>query len=242
LIVASTVDPEAFVREFVELFLENQLLNGFLSTPEYHRQVASLRGAEPAAFARQLFNDSPAIVDGPLGPYRIVHLREADGGQFPFLQMLAQEPLPQRRTLSCFVGHRFFKDIERSLRFNLVHMLEPHSIALRWSGYDLSSTDIFRGIVDGIREADLCIFDNLGTLNRPNVYIEIGIAHALGKPMLVCEYVGRKRRVLDSGSVPSDLQGLFRIQYRTYEDLCRQLYFGLPAFLHANGLRGNADR
>jgi hypothetical protein len=75
----------------------------------------------------------------------------------------------------------------------------------------------------------------LGTLNRPNVYIEIGIAHVLAKPMLVSEYLGPRskgrRTIADTGSVPSDLQGLLRIQYRSYEDLCRQLYFGLPVFL-----------
>jgi hypothetical protein len=235
--VTDSVDPEQFVREFLEAFLESELLDGALTTPEYHEQVSEIRRAEWTGFCRDLFALTPKAVEGPLGPCRLFYLREADGSQFPFLQMLKKDAAPERRRLSCFVGHRFLKGIERSLRFNLVHMLEPHGVTLRWSGYDLSSRDIFRGIVDGIRESDLCIFDNLGTLNRPNVYIEIGIAHALGKPMLVCEYVGRKRRVLDTGSVPSDLQGLFRIQYRTYEDLCRQLYFGLPAFLHSNALR-----
>lgn len=235
--MTSSIDSEEFVREFVEGFLEGQLLNGILSTPDYYDRVAGIRRAELTTFCQDLFAHSPAAVEGPLGPCRLFYLREADGSQFPFLQMLKKDAAPERRKLSCFVGHRFLKGIERSLRFNLVHMLEPHGVALRWSGYDLSSRDLFRGIVDGIRESDLCIFDNLGTLNRPNVYIEIGIAHALGKPMLVCEYVGRKRRILDTGSVPSDLQGLFRIQYRTYEDLCRQLYFGLPAFLHSNALR-----
>ena len=110
------------------------------------------------------------------------------------------------------MGHRFLPNIERSLRFNLVHLFSPHGIDLRWSGYDLSARDVFAEIVSGIRSADLCFFDNLGTLNKPNVYIEIGIAHALGKPMLVSEYRGarpqRKTKIPDTGSVPSDLQGL----------------------------------
>jgi hypothetical protein len=115
-----------------------------------------------------------------------------------------------------------------------VHLLSPYGIDLRWSGYDLSARDVFDEVVYGIKSADLCVFDNLGTLNRPNVYIEVGIAHALGKPMLVCEYAGgkaeRRRRIADTGSVPSDLQGLFRIQYRSYEDLCRQLYSTCRSF------------
>lgn len=180
--------------------------------------------------------DSPEPVDlGFYGSFRVVYLREPDEGRFPFLQRIVRGDSP-RRDLTCFIGHRFLKNIEKSLRFNLVHLLEPHGIHLRWSGYDLSAQDVFEDIVSGIRNADLCIFDNLGTLNRPNVYIEIGIAHAFGVPMLVCEYKGR-RRVPDTGSVPSDLKGLFRIQYQSYQDLCRQLYFGLPLFLKGHGLR-----
>ena len=56
--------------------------------------------------------------------------------------------------------------------------------------------------------------------------------------MLVCEYVGkgRKKIAADTGSVPSDLQGLLRITYQSYEDLSRKLYFGLPLFLERHGL------
>jgi hypothetical protein len=139
------------------------------------------------------------------------------------------------------VGHRFLADIERSLRFNLIHLFEPYKVSLRWSGYDLTARDVFQDIVSGIKESDLCFFDNLGTLNKPNVYIEIGMAHVLGKPMLVSEYAGPgskgRRKIPDTGSVPSDLQGLLRIQYQSYEDLCKQLYFGLPVFLERHGLR-----
>jgi hypothetical protein len=144
------------------------------------------------------------------------------------------------KRLVCFVGHRFLKGIEQSLHFNLVHILSPFGVVLRWSGYDLTAQDIFADVIAGIREADVCVFDNLGTLNRPNVYIEIGIAHALGKPMMVCEYTGGRsgggRRIADTGSVPSDLQGLFRIQYRSYEELCRRIHFSFPLFLARHGL------
>ncbi len=192
--------------------------------------------------SQQLFDNSPKPVQfGKYGLFRIVKLREPDGSDFPFLQRVATRPAGRRsQKLVCFVGHRFLENIEKALRFNLVHLFEPHEIILRWSGYDLSARNLFEDIVTGIRNADLCIFDNLGTLNRPNVYIEIGIAHALGKPMLVCEYVGPtsrgRKRVPDTDSVPSDLQGLLRIQYRSYEDLCRKLYFGLPTFLKGNNL------
>lgn len=235
--MTSPVEQAVFVREFFSSFLENHLLNGLISTQEYYRHVSSLNDdTYLSSVTRQLFADSPEPLDfGSYGAFRVVYLREPNDGCFPFLQRIVRNS-PARKDLTCFVGHRFLKNIEKSLRFNLVHLLEPYDVHLRWSGYDLSAQDVFEDIVSGIKNADFCIFDNQGTLNRPNVYIEIGIAHAVGVPMLVCEYTGR-RRVPDTGSVPSDLQGLFRIQYQSYQDLCRQLYFGFPVFLKRHGLR-----
>ena len=238
--LASPAEPAAFLREFVIRFFESRLLDGSVSVDEYYDRVSAINKNEGlTAISRRLFENSPEAVhlDG-YGPLRVIELREPDGSRFPFLQGLTMPAPRERRRLICFVGHRFLKNIEQSLRFNLVHLLSPYGIDLRWSGYDLSARDVFHEIVHGIDLADLCLFDNLGTLNRPNVYIEIGIAHALGKPMVVCEYAGEtgRRKIPDTGSVPSDLQGLFRIQYVSYEDLCQQLYFNLPPFLRRNGL------
>jgi hypothetical protein len=235
--VAYPVEPAAFLREFVSSFFESRLLSGAVSVDEYHDRLAAIRKDKRfATLSRRLFEDAPEPVqlDG-YGQLRIVEPREPDGSRFPFLQGLAAPEPSDRKQLTCFVGHRFLPTIENSLRFNLVHLLSPYRIGLRWSGYDLSARDVFDEIVRGIATADLCLFDNMGTLNRPNVYIEIGIAHALGKPMMVCEYAGDtaegREKIADTGSVPSDLKGLFRIQYRSYEELCRQLCFNLPLFL-----------
>jgi len=235
-------EPVVFVREFLTSFLESRLVNGRISTGEYHDLLSALRkNPSLTSVSRRLFESSPDPIDlKGYPPLRIIYLREPDGSEFPFLQGLASRDVPVRGNLTCFVGHRFLKNIEKSLRFNLIHLFEPYGIALRWSGYDLGAKELFNEIISGIRSADLCFFDNLGTLNRPNVYIEIGIAHVLAKPMLVSEYLGPgskgRKRIPDTGSVPSDLHGLLRIQYRSYEDLCKQLYFGLPVFLERHDL------
>jgi hypothetical protein len=237
------VEPEVFVREFLLGFLESRLVNGLISTDEYHDQRAGLsRDGSLGDLSRQLFANAPEPVElANYGRVRIVPLREPDGHEFPFLQGLAKGDWPSRDYLVCFVGHRFLKNIEWSLRFNLVHLFEPYNVSLRWSGYDLNARGILEDVVSGIRDSDLCFFDNLGTLNKPNVYIEIGIAHALGKPMLVSEYLGPgtrgRRKIPDTGSVPSNLEGLLRIPYRSYQDLCRQLYFGLSVFLERHCFR-----
>jgi hypothetical protein len=115
--------------------------------------------------------------------------------------------------------------------------LEPYEIRIGWAGIDLNSGGLFDGIIAEIRSSHFCIFDNLGTLNRPNVYIEAGIAYAVRKPFILCEYTGQRNAIRDSGSMPSDLTGLLRVQYKTYRDLCEQLYFGLPDFLKRHVLR-----
>jgi len=232
-------EPAEFLRGFLKEFIENQLVNSLMTPDEYQNYLGGLqRDARLADISQELFASSPKPLPVPsFGRLRLIFLREPDGAQFPFLQGMKRSNSPIGKKTTCFVGHRFVEEIETSLRFNLIHLFEPHRIALRWSGYDLSSKDIFEDIVAGIRSADFCLFDNLGTLNRPNVYIEIGIAYALDKPMVVCEYVGKgRKRVHDTGSVPSDLQGLFRIQYRSYEELTRKLYFGLPMFLDRHRL------
>jgi hypothetical protein len=237
------VDPAVFVRGFLSDFFEAQFVNGLIPIDEYYDFLASFNDGLLADISDKLFTRSPHRIHAEgFGDLRLVYLREPDGSEFPFLQGLAKPSRSGKKKLSCFVGHRFLPTIEKSLRFNLRHLFEPYEIEICWSGYDLGAQDVFQQIVSAIKSADLCFFDNLGTLNKPNVYIEIGMAHILGKPMLVSEYSGPgsrgRRKIPDTGSVPSDLQGLLRIQYQSYEDLCKELYFGLPAFLDKNGLRG----
>jgi len=235
--VSEPTDPDVFLRNFLEELFESQFVNGFLSTDQYHDLCSNLRtNPQLSKVAHRLFESSPKPIRvETYGKLRVIYLREFDGPTFPFVQGLISRK--GREKLTCFVGHRFLRNIEDSLRFNLVHLFEPHAITLKWAGGDLSAKDIFKGILKGIRRADLCLFDNLATSNKPNVYIEIGIAYALRKPMLFCEYVGTGgNTALKGDSVPSDLQGLLRIQYQTYQELCRKLYFGLPSFLDCHRL------
>jgi hypothetical protein len=237
--VSRPVDPVVFVHEFLREFLETRFVTGIISTKEYYSLFPSLRDRLLSGVCEELFarSPTPVHVEG-FGDLRLIYLREPDGSEFPFLQRLTKQPSSSRKKFVCFVGHRFLENIERSLRFNLAHLFEPYRVSLRWSDYNLAARDVFQSIVSGIRNADLCFFDNLGTLNKPNVYIEVGIAHVLGKPMLVSEYSGPgskgRRKIPDTGSVPSDLQGLLRIQYQSYEYLCRNLYFRLPIFFKEN--------
>jgi hypothetical protein len=124
---------DAFVREFLDGFLENRFINGSLTSDAYHAHRVALHAEEFRRAAEALFAASPSPVEVPgYGPLRIVQLREMNGTEFPFLQGL----LPTRTTKSrvtCFIGHRFLREIEGPLRFNLAHLLNPYGARLKWS-------------------------------------------------------------------------------------------------------------
>ncbi|HYN15274.1 MAG TPA: hypothetical protein VES66_05740 [Terriglobales bacterium] len=133
--------------------------------------------------------------------------------------------------LRCFLGHRFTKAITRSLRHNLRHVLEPSNVQLDWSGIDLNASGFFDEIIQKIRKADFCIFDNRSASEKPNVYIEAGIAYVLEKPFILANYQGNRL------GVPSDLSHILNLPYKNYRDLTKTMYFNLPVFLRDTGLR-----
>lgn len=135
------------------------------------------------------------------------------------------------RRLKCFLGNRFVPAISDSLRMNLRCVLEPSRVELVWSGKDLAATGFFDDIVEQIQTCDFCIFDNRSTDEKPNVYIEAGIAYALKKPFILANYKGNHL------PIPSDLKHILNIPYTNYKDLCKTLYFNLPLFLRDSGLR-----
>jgi len=237
--------PHKFVRDFLISFLENQFTCGLLRFSEFARYTAAIETHDLKRLAAQLFAHSPSSVEMPGGgSLRLVHLREIDGTQFPFLVALPGSSPARRAHVNCFVGHRFIPRISEPLRLNLAYLLEPHGIRLDWSAQDLSATQLFGDIVSAIRSAGMCFFDTRETSTKPNVYIEVGIAYALGIPTILTEYLGPvgNKRAKSVANVPSDLQGLFRIEYRTYEELCRRLYFGLPNFIAKNHVRSTRRR
>jgi hypothetical protein len=154
---------------------------------------------------------------------------DPDHGRFNLFEM-RWSGRRRRPRLTCFVGHRFTRAISGALRFNLRHCLEPSNIALVWSGMDLNAAGFFDAIIRQIRACDFCIFDNRRAEQKPNVYIESGIAYALGKPFIFADYRGNRIRI------PSDLRHITTIPYDGYRDLTRRLYFQLPIFLRASRL------
>jgi len=104
-------------------------------------------------------------------------------------------------------------------------------LELIWSDMDMSADAFFSKTVREMEKADFCIFDNRGAEEKPNVYIEAGIAYIRRKPFIMANYLGNRMQV------PSDLTHINTVAYRSYADLMKQVYFRLPVFLRDNRLR-----
>lgn len=212
-------------------WLDTAFRNGLINRHKREEALSGMQRHLPAIVAG-LNNRGRAQLRLGTGTLRLF-LREGldpHNGRFNIFEI--QWPRRRRhRRLHCFVGHRFVKSVSNSLRLNLRHVLEPSNIKLAWSGMDIAAVGFFDDIIRRIRACDFCIFDNRWASERPNVYIEVGIAYALAKPFILANYQGNRI------GVPSDLTHILNIPYKSYADLCRTLYFQLPVFLRETELR-----
>jgi hypothetical protein len=216
-----------FFRSYIREWAETLFLLNLISSRTCEDLKAWSCGPEGKMHAAELF--SKGYTHNPELKLRLQlkQLREMTGTRFHHIE--ATRTNPARTVKRCFVGHRFVRSVERTLRWNLAQVLEPYNVRLDWSGQDPRSVQIFEDIVRRIRRADFCVFDNRATDGKPNVYIEAGIAYAFRVPFFLFEYApeNRIRRALP---IPSDLSHALAFRYRNYRELFRRLYFSLPVF------------
>ena len=187
-----TAEEFGFFRKYLREFAESLFLREVIDS----RQCSQLRSfantTRGKACAMELFSRGVAVLREYDLRLELKQLREMNRRHFYHIEVtFTFQRCPPRRV--CFVGHRFVSSVEKTLRWNLCQVLEPHNIRLDWSGKDPRSVQIFDDIVRRIRKADFCIFDNRATAGRPNVYIEAGIAYALKTPFILFEYVSKAR-------------------------------------------------
>jgi len=100
----------------------------------------------------------------------------------------------------------------------------------------VTSAELFGKRRAEIERSDFCVFDNIGTRDRPNVYIEFGIAYALERPSILCSLEGDRGGRPETSVLASDLRGMIRVPYPSYADLFRTPLFQSPLFLDENRL------
>ena len=217
-----------YFRQWLDTAFQNKLINRYkredmLRAMEAHLP-AIVAGLNAGGKAKLDLGKSSAL------KFFLREGRDPTCGRFNLFE-IQRTGMRSRHKLRCFVGHRFLKSVSDSLRMNLRYVLEPSSIELVWSGMDMLAVGFFDEIIANIRKCDFCIFDNRLASEKPNVYIEVGIASAFGKPFILANYHGNRL------GIPSDLTHILNIPYRGYQDLCRTLYFNLPVFLRNTRLR-----
>lgn len=217
----------AFFKDFLDGFWESYFLQGQISSQAHDSLHLWLDKPEARDCAERLFAERTVTIPKHHLRLRLKSLREMDGRSFSHIEVLLIRTR-RRRKRTCFVGHRFLPDIERTLRWNLRQILEPYNVKPDWSGRDIRSVQILEDINRRIRAADFCIFDNRGTQGKPNVYIEAGICYAIRKPFILFD------NEQSPSSMPSDLGFALALRYRTYQQLFQEFYYRLPVFFKEN--------
>lgn len=207
------------------------LLDQYNLLPSKHAQRFSkppfLRG-----FAKTIVEGKKPQIAG----YRFstIKLRTLAGKHADWL-LAVDSKLRCKRKLTAFVGHRFVDSVTKNLRHNLQRAVQPYGIRLVYSDSDMPNGPVFDTILERIKSSGFCIFDDRETEVRPNVFIELGAAIAFGRPYFYFSFLRKqtvhvKSRKLKA-EIPSDLDGMLRMPYETYEDLFTEFAVRLPGFL-----------
>ena len=114
-----------------------------------------------------------------------------------------------------FVAHEFSAEQMDDLRETLDSVFVGTAFELYYADKEMKPGHILLGkISERIKTTEFEIYD-LSRQGRLNVALELGIAIGLGKPYYITAREG--------SSIPSDLAGIDRIEYRSFQDLAIQL-------------------
>jgi hypothetical protein len=224
---------ERFFRSYLRELSESLFVRSVIDSRRCEEIRAFTRHHTAAEYAHELLASRSVSIPELKLNLQLKRLREMNGRDFYLIEVVVDRRRRRRRRV-CFVGHRFTPAVGKTLRWNLRQVLEPYNIALDWSGQDPTSVQIFQDIVRRIRKADFCVFDTRATTGKPNVYIEAGIAYAMGTPFVLFEYAPQKPNGRYVASLPSDLAHALSLRYANYEKLFREFYFSLPVFAERN--------
>jgi len=196
------------------------------------RDLRRWRNVLARGFSRTLIDGRRARLGGH--EFWIAHIRELSGHEFPTV-MAVNRRIRCSRRLRVFVGHRFAPAVTSNLRHNLQIVFRPYGISPVYSDSDMPNGPVFETILERIRAADFCIFDDRETEVRPNVLIELGAAIGMRKPYFYFNF-GNKRTVKINNrhepiTTASDLAGMLYLPYTSYRGLFVEFARRLPGFL-----------
>ncbi len=113
-------------------------------------------------------------------------------------------------TSSVFIAHEFTTKIREALRGALKRAFEGTGFIPVYADDDVGQRHILDKIKTMIDESEFVIFD-ISNPAKPNVFLELGYSMSMGKRCyLICQ---------TGTSIVSDLAGIDRIEYESYEKL-----------------------
>jgi hypothetical protein len=114
-----------------------------------------------------------------------------------------------------FVAHEFSRENRDDLRRAIEEGLADSGLTPYYADGEVRQGHIFMDkILPKIRHTRFGIYD-ISNPQKPNVFLELGAAIAIGKPYFVICKTGTE--------VPADLGGLDRIEYESYSELAEQI-------------------
>lgn len=118
------------------------------------------------------------------------------------------------REYDYFVAHQFSNEERDDLREAIEKAFKRCGFNAYYADAEVRQTHILEKIKDSILRTLFGIYDITNT-KKPNVFIELGIAMAAGKPFYIICKKGTE--------IPADLQGLDRIEYKSYKNLTKEI-------------------
>ena len=127
-----------------------------------------------------------------------------------------RKPTSQQMRGQVFVGHEFTADMMDDLRQSVDSALEGSGLSAYYADRELlpAAQILLDKVIPRIHHSAFGIYD-ISNPEKANVFIELGAGLARGKTcIIIC-----KRGT----NIPSNLQGLDRIEYHSFRDLSNQL-------------------
>jgi DNA-binding NarL/FixJ family response regulator len=154
----------------------------------------------PIAYTKE-FDEFTAAIESAVATQVLMKLRTKYGQTIDIDNLIGAK---ESKTLSCFTIMPFGGDFDDIYKAHIKPVIEDTRATCTRADEIYSVKPIVEDIVQLISSCDCLVADVTG--NNPNVFYELGMAHALAKPVILIAQ--------DTGTLPFDIRHIRTIVYR----------------------------